>query len=207
MTENMACPGCPLVDAIAATVRMLIHRGVEWEPMDPRMVTAESWLSALVSAHAYACHIHHTGTPPVSAFLRVGGGARLIVVSDTEKLPTSSMKQAANRTLLAGIGVERLQLVSAVPPNAQTIRLLPPTVSVIPWTLVLTYPLDHEIVPPQRRATTEDLRAAGLIDLKRSLLPSIRCDDAIVRYLDLVPGDVMCIDRLDGSRYFRRVIA
>lgn len=93
--------------------------------------------------------------------------------------------------------------------------------------------LDHEIVPRQRRATHEDLYAAGVVNCKRSLFPSVRSDDAIVRYLtifvfaycqnkyicihifiypstkmlsDLVPSDIMRIDRPHGSQYFRRVI-
>jgi DNA-directed RNA polymerase subunit H (RpoH/RPB5) len=210
MTDNdRRCLDCPVADAITATVRMLAHRGCQWEPMDPAAVDAASpWLSALVSSHTRAHHAVAVAGTGSSAFLRVTGMVGcLVVVSDTEKLSASCVKQATNRAFSVETGIRRLQLVSAVPPNAQTLRLLPSTVSVVPWTLALTYPLDHEIVPPQRRATTDDLRAAGLADLKRSLLPSIRCDDAIVRYLDLVPGDVLCIDRLDGSRYFRRVVA
>ena len=39
-----------------------------------------------------------------------------------------------------------------------------------------------------------------------SVLPAIFADDAIVQYLGLVVNDIVRIDRLDGTVYFRVVI-
>ncbi len=201
MAKKM-CPACPLDDASDALRRMLHHRGTAWEPVAAAAAPPDlpARFAALVSPHARAEHAHQ-------CFLRADGGARLIVLSDLERLPTAAVKQAADPAFLAAHGFTAgLQIIAVSPPNAQTVRTLPPTVSLLAWHLILTYPLDHEIVPPQRRATADDLRAAGLAKCKRTALPSVRSDDPVVRYLDLAPGDVLRVDRRDGSLYFRRVI-
>ena len=41
---------------------------------------------------------------------------------------------------------------------------------------------------------------------RRSILPAIRADDAIIQYLGLSVNDIVRIDRLDGTVYFRVVI-
>lgn len=40
-----------------------------------------------------------------------------------------------------------------------------------------------------------------------AILPSLRADDPVVQYLGLSVGDVVRIDRPDGSIYYRLVIA
>jgi DNA-directed RNA polymerase subunit H (RpoH/RPB5) len=199
--EKKICSACPLDDASDALFRMLHHRGTAWEPMVAAAAELPARLTALVSPHARADHAHQ-------CFLRAEeGGTRLIVLSDLEKLPTVAVKQAADPAFLAVHGFTAgMQVIAVSPPNAQTVRTLPPTVSLLAWHLILTYPLDHEIVPPQRRATTDDLAAAGLARCKRTALPSVRSDDPVVRYLDLAPGDVLRVDRRDGTLYFRRVV-
>lgn len=129
------------------------------------------------------------------------------------------------KQVLAGmhsLGVDHICLVaqqtiatptSAVGPAAES-------VSVLPWQLVLTYPLDHELVPRHRRATAEDLshlptgsvrRASGMLPALhpafrgdgRHAEPCLRTTDPIVQYLGLRAGEIVRIDRHDGSTYFR----
>jgi DNA-directed RNA polymerase subunit H (RpoH/RPB5) len=70
------------------------------------------------------------------------------------------------------------------------------------------YPLDHQLVPRHRKASMEDLKLLPRGTLRRrSCLPAIRADDAIVQYLGLQVHDIVRIDRLDGTVYFRVVIA
>ena len=78
---------------------------------------------------------------------------------------------------------------------------------IIPWNLVLMYHLDHQLVPAHRRATADDLQLLPAGALKRrSVLPAIFADDPIVQYLGLVVNDIVRIDRLDGTVYFRVVV-
>lgn len=202
------CCRCPVTEAIAATTRMLDHRGARWEPADPS-VAALPRIAALLSPHAREFHA-------AGCVYRMADGSALVVVTDLDRMVMGPIKQAAAPAFLAAAlgGVEQpsadapeLQLVASVPPNTQTLKLLPSNASVVPWSLVLTYPLDHEIVPPQRRATAADLRVAGLARCKPSLLPCIRSDDPVVQYLHLRAGEILRIDRQDGSLYFRHVIA
>lgn len=137
MNQN-ACTDCPVADAVAATLRMMEHRGTPWVPLETS-VAGESRLAALTSAHARDAHQR--------CYFRVDGGTRLIVVTDLEKLPTSAIKQAVNPAFLASFGLTCLQLVSVSPPNAQTTRLLPSNVSVLPWSAILTYPLSCNPFP------------------------------------------------------------
>ena len=87
--------------------------------------------------------------------------------------------------------------------------------TIIMWSLVMVYPLDHELVPPHRRATSDEVdillgpRKPGVGRIganKLSQLPCLRLDDAIAHYLALKPGEVVHIDRLDGSVYYRVIV-
>lgn len=200
------CTNYPLIDAIAASVRMLEFRGAAlWQPAGED-VTALPRIAALLSPHARE---HHRA----GCVYRAVDGSALVVVTDIDRLAVGPVRQAAEPAFLAstlktegGAAVE-LHLVAAAVPNTQTLKMLPANATVVPWTLVLTYPLDHEIVPPHRRATPADLRAAGLSRCKPGLLPAVRSDDPVVRYLHLRVGEIVRIDRQDGSLYFRRVIS
>lgn len=90
----------------------------------------------------------------------------------------------------------------------------------VPWSLVLLRPLGpvpplcegahrgggdrchHQLVPLHRVATAEERRTLGSVHL----LPLLRSDDAIVRYLGLKTGEVVRIQRCDGSLYWRHIV-
>ena len=68
---------------------------------------------------------------------------------------------------------------------------------------MLLYPLDHDLVPTHRRATPEERRALAPVNR----LPLLCLDDPVVQYLGLRPGDVVRIERRDGTLYWRQVTA
>ena len=90
----------------------------------------------------------------------------------------------------------------------------------------MMYPLDHALVPPHRRVPVNEVRgsrsfAQWLTEKKTkrletkylcpgkrlsAVLPSLRADDPVVQYLGLSVGDIVRIDRPDGSVYYRLVI-
>ena len=130
----------------------------------------------------------------------------LCCVTDVARLGAAALRQA--HEACQRLGVRRLQLVSRHPVPVQTM----PTsrdaagaehrIDVLPWPLVLARPLDHDLVPPHRRATAAE--RARLRPLHH--LPSLRADDVVAQYLALRPGDVARIDRHDGSVYWRHVV-
>ena len=61
-------------------------------------------------------------------------------------------------------------------------------------------------MPPHRLATEDDLRRLPPRCTPR-ILPALRLNDPIVQYLGLRVGNVVRIDRKDGSTYFRVVVA
>lgn len=61
---------------------------------------------------------------------------------------------------------------------------------------------DHVSVPKQRRATPEEVQR--LRPLRN--IPCLHATDIVVMYLGLTSGDVVRIDRKDGSVYWRLVI-
>lgn len=71
------------------------------------------------------------------------------------------------------------------------------------WSIVLVYPLDHELVPRHRRATATERARLG----PRQCLPSLRSDDVIAQYLALRIGDVVRIDRHDHTVYWRHIVS
>lgn len=192
--------GCLFADATAAVERMLHHRGDVWR-VGPVGVTNEPKIAALRREHARTMH---SG----DGLFVAENGTLLIVVGDAERLPIPTAKQISDPTFLEHCvaGARRVLMVVRCATNTQTTKLLPTNASVLPWSLVLTDPLDHEIVPQQRRANPDELRAIGIDPGRPGLLPSIHASDPVVRYLGLVPGDVVRIVRRDGSLYFRHVI-
>lgn len=78
----------------------------------------------------------------------------------------------------------------------QNVALFGDRLHILPWHLVVTFPLDHQLVPPQRRATATDLvrwcarshntdgeaLPPGCLK-QRSILPAVRQDDPVVQYL------------------------
>lgn len=103
--------------------------------------------------------------------------------------------------------------------------------AVLPWSLLLVHPCDHDLVPPHRRVTAAELppgllpaaTIAGDAAALRAVLPSLWADDPVARYLagavpagphggtgparpGLQPGELVRIERHDGSTYFRVVV-
>ena len=83
----------------------------------------------------------------------------------------------------------------------------------VPWSLVLTQPLDHELVPRHRRCTRDEIASLGAQlaatragHARLSQLPCLQCSDPIAQYLALKPGEVVRIERLDGSIYYRIIV-
>lgn len=105
-------------------------------------------------------------------------------------------------------------------PGTQSGASLGSRLTVLPWHLVLMYPLDHSLVPPHRLATPGELRELqqryGLVThnhhhhrrpaVATTTLPALRADDPVAQYLGLAVGDVVRIDRADGSVFYRAVI-
>jgi DNA-directed RNA polymerase subunit H (RpoH/RPB5) len=194
------CAG-PLADIVDATRRMLElrryraweEREVEWVAQrDPRLVPL---------LPRTACRDHP------ALFVAADEGV-LVLVTDAPKISMASLKQLCDReTLIDHFGVRSVLLLTKHPITTQTQNILPAHISILPWVAVLTRPLDHEIVPAHRRATADDLRQMGVARAARALLPSLRASDPIVQYLGLRIGDVVRVDRLDGSVYLRVVTA
>lgn len=196
-------PSCLFTDATEAVKRMLDHRGAPWRALSGsgECPGDEPRFAALRSEHARAVH-------RADGFFLAEQDTLLVVVGDAERLAIPTAKLIADTAFLERIapGVRRVLMVVRCTTNTQTTKLLPPNAAVLPWSLVLTDPLDHQIVPSQRRALPEELRAAGVDPRRLALLPSVRVTDPIVRYLGLSPGDVVRIVRRDASLYFRHVI-
>lgn len=124
-----------------------------------------------------------------------------VIITDCTRFSSQHLRQVMEH--LAG---QKLLLVTkhTVPVQTQgTIRGL----RVLPWSLVLMYPLDHTLVPKHQRASLADmLRETGLRTLSVRNLPALRADDPIAQYLGLVTGDLARIERADSSVYWRAVI-
>ena len=139
----------PLADAVAAVRRMLHWRGHAAAPFD------HPALGAL--RHAVG--------------LAVAADRSVVVVTDAARITTQQL-----RALLDALpeGHGNLRLVAKHPVNVNGQHAA--RVAVIPWALVLTYPLDHVRVPRHRRATAADLETLARLRLPRPLL--LRCSTA-----------------------------
>ena len=163
---------------VRATVRMLHWRGVATEALDIDDTQAQSSTAPMVVIRCVPL---------------------LVVVTEATSQQVRALLEAAG-------GDRRLQLVSRQPVNVHGHFMQ--DVTVVPWSLVLTYPLDHELVPRHRKAADDDLRRIGGLRLPRGTasLPALRADDPIAQYLALAVGDVVRIDRHDGTVYYRVVV-
>jgi DNA-directed RNA polymerase subunit H (RpoH/RPB5) len=178
-------------DTIRATVRMLWWRGLVGDVLEPEIMP---FLQTLVPNWVNGCsmRINETGT--------------VVVVTDASRITFAMLKNV----LEALDGQMGLLLVSrnGVATQNQNLVTHATRLHIVAWTLVLLYPLDHQLVPRHRKATVEDLKLLPRGTLRRpSCLPAIRSDDAIVQYLGLKVGDIVRIDRLDHTVYFRMVIS
>jgi DNA-directed RNA polymerase subunit H (RpoH/RPB5) len=187
----------PLQEAILATHRMLECRSSEWTVVDEEWGKDPSLKLLLPSLEMR----------PESVMMLVSAQSMLVVVTDALRIGMPQLKSAMEA--LETKGVHRLHIVSAnhLMTQLQNIQAFRDRFRVISWQLILTYPLDHQLVPKHRFATPEDLKMLPQGALKRrSILPAIRADDAIIQYLGLSVNDIVRIDRLDGTVYFRVVI-
>lgn len=75
-------------------------------------------------------------------------------------------------------------------------------VALLPWNVILMFPLAHELVPSHRLATPEERRAIRSVHA----LPVLRSNDVVAQYLGFRAGDVVRIDRPDGSVYWRQIL-
>lgn len=64
-------------------------------------------------------------------------------------------------------------------------------------------------MPRHQRATPADLCQLARLRLPRPgvTLPALRVNDPVAQYLALAVGDIVRIDRLDGTVYYRTVIS
>ena len=187
------------------------HRSARDEGDDHDGQTGRLWseLGFLAAASSSPCCRKHT-----TLFLQ--HPSTVVLVCHPGRLTTSHLRDA-HRALHRLEFVTHLQLISRHPVNHHTVASASvphrqpaassASVSVLPWTAVLVRPMDHELVPPHRRATPAEraalLRTAGAL----RNLPVLRSDDAIAQYLGLQHGEVVRIDRLDGTVYWRWVVS
>ena len=207
-------------EVVQATHRMLDWRQQSWVPKSRDWCDSHPALGPLLPTDV-AC---------AGAVLHIGAEKLLILITDAVRLTTSSIKAAlvANSCFFCsvlktagGIAIRRHYMHQGIfQPQKYTLaplqlvaqctvsHTLMDQVRLIPWYVVLMYPLDHQLVPVHRKATAEDLKLLPRGTLsRRNLLPAIRSDDIIVQYLGLHVNDIVRIDRHDGTVYFRAVIA
>jgi DNA-directed RNA polymerase subunit H (RpoH/RPB5) len=194
------CTG-PLADVVDATRRMLeLRRYRAWEGR------AADWVAQ--RDPRLGPLLVRTACPDHPALFVAADDGVLVVITDAPKISMGSLKPLCDReTLVDHFGVQSVLLLTKHPITTQTQNILPAHIAILSWVAVLTRPLDHEIVPAHRKATGDDLRQMGVARAARALLPSLRASDPIVQYLGLRIGDVVRIDRLDGSVYLRVVTA
>lgn len=121
----------------------------------------------------------------------------LVYVTDLPRLSGAQVRQLGE--WLPRRGCRALVLVNRVAMAGTTTS----TITVVPWSVVLMYPLDHELVPHHQRATAEERARHAPV---RAHLPVLRSDDPIAVYLGLRSPDVVRIDRRDGTVYWRQVV-
>lgn len=180
---------CKLDSLQVAVERMLQLRQTGWTP------APGEWRTRLPPGLLPRCNCNtHT-----LLFVVEQQTSILLAITNVPRIGLVQMRQIAEA--LQVFGLRRMQLISehtlSIPSPFQN------DIGVVSWAVVLLYPLDHEMVPPHRRATPEE-RAALRVPL--SMLPVLRRDDAIAQYLGLQHGDVVRIDRLDGTVYWRHVV-
>ena len=132
---------------------------------------------------------------------------RLTLITDRWRISTAQLRSALEAPSFATGRATEMELVSRHPVGWQAqnpFGAQGTTVRVLLWTQVFLQPLGHVMVPRQRAATVDE--RAAFTPAQRKKLPLIRANDAVVVYLGLAPGDLLRVDRSDGSVYWRVVV-
>ena len=148
-----------------------------------------------------------------------------VITTERHKLGAAHLRQIQMLVSPATIQptVSRLTLVTrhtlSMPSQKMQDGVTHVHLTILPWSLLMTYPLDHTLVPPHRPASPDEVcRLLGCPNVgtphhhrkaterKNQLLPCLRMDDPIARYLGMMPGEIVRIDRLDGSIYYRVIV-
>ena len=138
-----------------------------------------------------------------------------IVIADIAKLNTNQLRRLHDSIGTLPDPVSAMQVVtqSPLPVLTQSHSWSTVPTRTLPWSLVLTQPLDHDLVPRHRRCTPDEITALGMQlpatragHARLSHLPCLQSNDPIAQYLALNPGEVVHIERLDGSVYYRIVV-
>ena len=143
-----------------------------------------------------------------------------IVIADIAKLNTTQLRRLHDSVMGGTLPdpISVIQIVSRCPlpilTQAHGWSTIP--TSILLWSLVLTHPLDHELVPCHRRCTPDEISSLGVRpsehttttrpEIRLSQLPCLHSNDPIAQYLALKPGEVVRIERLDGSIYYRIIV-
>lgn len=188
---------CALCEVRRATVEMLRHREWSWEDRAVEWAAAFAFLGPVTPCAG-------RGEAADGGLLYSASHSTLLLVTDQPKIGMVQLRQA--HEACRGVGVHHLQLVSRHPVTTQTLHLnqsLPSDrhISILLWSLVLVYPLDHELVPHHRRATAAE--RARLAPVNQ--LPTLKADDPVAQYLGLRPGEVVHILRPDRTVYWRLI--
>ena len=179
-----------LPEACAAARRMLEWRGDVPSSCDPGW-RDDPRLQAILPDHP-------------GVLMNIAAQSATVAVTDCARLGTQQLRNAL--AAVAEQGSRKLILVSKHSVPMQTTSAVK-GLCVIPWSLVLMYPLDHTLVPQHRRSTVAALeQERGLHIGSAKLLPALGSDDPIAQYLGLTCGDVVRIARADGSVYWRIII-
>lgn len=201
-------PACPDAAIVAATLRMATH----WRGLTPLVPRSHDWGSTEPSLHTLsgghptstecACHPRLWHAPAT---------AELFVICSLARVSTAMLKGAVE--VLERLGLRRIHLVTRHGVPAQALNMLPSAarlgelLAVVSWTLVLSQPLDHVLVPRHSPVTPAETGVLRTNSSAAAVLPLLRADDPIVQYLGLRAGDVVRVDRHDNTPYFRLVVS
>lgn len=140
--------------------------------------------------------------------------ARVTMITDRKKITTKQIRTLLDASYLAANSAQELELVTqhAIGWQAQNPFLArnqprcrvgsTPILRIIGWTQVILQPLNHVLVPAQRRATPQEVQRFRHL----RNLPSIHATDIVIMHLGMSSGEVLRIDRKDGSVYWRLVV-
>lgn len=202
MDASASACTCANAAIVVATRRMVEH----WRRLTAVAPRAHDW-GVAVPAFA-ALLAPPAGAPPPAACAahpmvwHAADAAELFLITRRPKIGMAHLKavlEAAER-----LGLRRVHLVALHHITTQTQNLLPPDgrLTVVPWGLVLTQPLDHVLVPRHTRVAASEANG-----VRRGSLPMLRAGDPVAQYLGLRVGDVVRIDRWDDTEYFRLVVS
>ena len=142
-------------EAVQATIRMLEWRRLDWVPAKDEWC-ADPSLQSILSSEGLQGNI-----------LVAPSEALLFVVTNISRIGMPQLKAVMDN--LEGWGIRQLHLVACYPltTQQQNLAIFQDRMRIIPWNLVLMYPLDHQLVPAHRRATADDLQLLPAGALKR----------------------------------------